>query len=314
MRLTPLCLAAALTVSAGALAQDYPNKAVQVINQFNPGAVVDVLARVAADEMGQVLGKPFIAVNREGAGGLVAGQAIANARPDGYTIGFMTQGPLIIQPYLQKTQPYSLDSFVPVCHLFENHFAILVAQNAPYKTLDDMVTFARANPGKLSWGVFGVASVPHLQFYSLLRELKLEMTSIPYKSMGQMSQDVAAGHLDIGVTAFGSFNAFAVRPVAVLSDRRNPTFPDIPTVHEQGYAVSMPAFGGFVVPKGTPAEIVKALGDACTKVAESDRYKEISQRTGSPLIYMNGEKFAERLRADRQFKAELIKALNIEPQ
>ena len=314
MKLTVLQRAAAvaaLMLSTGASAQDYPNKPIQVINQFNAGAVVDVLARTLSEEMSQILGQQFIVLNREGASGLIALTAIANARPDGYTLGFAPQGAIAIQPHVQKNPPYTVDSFVPVCQTFENHFAVLVGPASRFASLADMIAFARANPGKLSWGVFGVASVPSLQFYSLLRAARLEMTSVPYKSVGQMSQEVASGQLDIGITAFGSFNAYPVRPIATLAQTRNDLFPDVPTVHELGFPVSDPGFGGYLAPKGTPVEIVVKLESACARAVEAERWKAVLKRTGTPGPYLASDAYAKRLRDDAQAKLELIRALDL---
>jgi tripartite-type tricarboxylate transporter receptor subunit TctC len=306
-----LGMALAVSVGMGAQAQNYPTKPVQVLIHFNPGAVVDVLGRAFSDEIGTLLGQPFVVVNREGASGIIANALVAAARPDGYTLAFSTQGSIAIQPHLKKDLAYGIDSFAPVCQVFENHFAVLVPPNSPFKTLQELIDYGRANPNKLSFGVFGIASVPHLQFNSFLLAAKLQMTQVPYKSVATMTTDTSSGQLDVGVTAFGSFSAAPVRVLATLAKQRNPLFPDVPTTDEVGYPVSDPAFGGLIAPKGTPPEVINTLETACAKAAQSAKWQEVLKRTGSPGPYLGAADYAKRLRTDYEAKGQLVRLLDI---
>jgi tripartite-type tricarboxylate transporter receptor subunit TctC len=307
-------LAASLVGATSAHAQTYPTKPVQVFIHFNPGAVVDILGRVFSDEMGTALGQQFVVVNREGGSGIIANQAVAQARPDGYTLAFTPQGSIVIQPQIKKDLGYTFESFQPICQVFENHFAILVSHNSPYKTVNDIIEYARANPNKMTFGVFGIASVPHLQMHSFLFAAKVQMTQVPYKSVGTMSAETASGQIDMGVTAFGSFNPQQVRVVAVLASRRNELHPDAPTTAELGYPVSAPAFGGLVAPKGTPREVLNTLETACAKVHQGAKYQEILKRTGTPGPYLGAADYEKRLREDITSKGELVRALNIKDE
>jgi tripartite-type tricarboxylate transporter receptor subunit TctC len=305
-------LAAAVCGAFGpAGAQKYPDKPVQVIVHFNPGAVVDILGRTFAEEMSQLLGQPFVVVNREGAAGVIGNSALAQARPDGYTLAFTPPGSIVIQPHLKKDLPYTLESFAPICQVFENQFVVLVAPNSRFKTLPEIIDFARANPGKLSWGVFGVASVPHLQFQSLLLAARAPMTQVPYRSVAQMTTDVSSGQLDLGVTAFGSFGAAPVRVVAALGKARNELYPDVPSAGEYGFPVGDPAYGGLIAPRGTPPEVLQTLETACAKAAQSERWQAVLKRTGSPGPYLGSADYARRLREDSRAKGELVRVLDI---
>ena len=306
--------AAAAALAAGAHAQSYPTKPVQVFVHFNPGAVVDILGRVFSEEMSAVLGQQFVVVNREGASGIIANQAVAQARPDGYTLAFTPQGSIVIQPQVKKDLAYTFDSFAPICQVFENQFVMLVSHESPYKNLTDIVNYARANPNKMSFGVFGIASVPHLQMHSFLFAAKLQMTQVPYKSIATMSADTASRQIDIGITAFGSFNPQQVRVAAVLAPRRNPLAPDVPTTAEAGYPVSDSAFGGLIAPKGTPPEVLKTLETACEKVSQSAKWQEVLKRTGTPGPYLGSADYLKRLREDVKSKGDLVRALDIKDQ
>jgi tripartite-type tricarboxylate transporter receptor subunit TctC len=302
---------AALAVSAAPRAQTYPARPVQMLIHFNAGAVVDILARGFAEELSGQLGQPFLVVNREGASGIISNTAVAQARPDGYTLALTPQGSLVVQPHLKKDLGYSLESFVPICQLFENHFVIAVSHDSPFKTLDDIVDYARANPNKISFGVWGLASVPHLQFHSFLFAAKLDMTQVPYKNIGTVIQDTASRQVDIGITAFGSFNPQQIRVIATLAGRRNELYPDVPSMAELGYPISHPAFSGLMAPKGTPAEIIGTLEAACAKAAQSTRWHEVLKRTGTPAAYLPAPEYAKRLREDFAAKGELVRALDI---
>jgi tripartite-type tricarboxylate transporter receptor subunit TctC len=307
------CLAAAALLAAvGPLhAQTYPAKPVQMIVHFNPGAVVDILGRVFAEEMSQLLGQQFVVVNREGAAGVIATSSLAQARPDGYTLAFTPPGSITIQPHLKKDLPYTVESFAPVCQVFENQFVVLVGPKSPFKTFKEVADFARANPNKLSFGVFGVGSVPHLQFHSLLLDAKLQMTQVPYRSIAQMTTDVGAGQLDLGVTAFGSFGGAPVQVLVALGNERSELYPDVPSAKELGFRVSDAAYGGLIAPKGTPPEFLKTLETACEKAAKTPRWKDVLKRTGSPGPYLGSEAYAKRLREDSRVKAELVRALDL---
>jgi len=306
-----LAACAACGLSGGVQAQTYPSKPVQMFIHFNPGAVVDILGRVFADEIGQILRQQFVVVNREGASGIIAMTAVAQAKPDGYTLAFAPPGAIVSQLHLKKDLPYTIDSFVPVCQVFENQFVVLVSPGSPFKSLNQLMDYARANPNKLSYGVFGIGSVPDLQFQSLVLAAKAQITQVPYKSLAQMTSDTSSGQIDIGVTAFGSFGAAPVRVLATMAKQRNELFPDVPSAGELGFPVSDPAFGGLVAPKGTPPEILRTLETACAKAAEAPKWHDVLKRTGTPGPYLGSVEYAKRLRADYQAKGELIRLLGI---
>lgn len=306
-----LLAAAALAAAAPAGADTYPSKPIQMIVQFNPGAVSDIIGRSLAEELGQRLGQQVVVVNREGAGGVIGNTAVAQAKPDGYTLAFSVAGALTAQPHLVKTIPYSIDSFAPVCQVFETQFITITAPDSAYKTLADLVQAARANPGKLTYGVFGVGSVPHLQFHSLLLSAQVEMTSVPYRSIAQLVTDTSSRQLDVGVTSFGSLGAAPVRILVGLAKQRNETYPDVPSTGELGYPVSDPNFTGLLAPKGTPPEVLKTLETACAAAMQTPRMADVLKRTGSPNIYADGAGYEKHLRADSAAKGALIRTMNL---
>jgi len=304
----------AALLAAEARAETYPAKPVQVIVQFNPGATSDIIGRVLADDLSQRLGQQFIVVNREGAAGVVGNTAAAQARPDGYTLLFAVAGSLTAQPHLVRDIPYTIDSFAPICQVFETQFIAIVAPKSAYASLADLVQAARSNPGRLTYGVFGVGSVPHLQFHSLLIAAKVAMTSVPYRSIAQLVSDTSSRQIDVGVTSFGSLGAAPVRILVGLGSARNESYPDIPSTAELGYPVSDPNFTGLLAPKGTPPDILKSLETGCAAAMQTPRMRDILKRTGSPAASLGAAAYAAHLRADFAAKGALIRAMNLKSE
>lgn len=310
-------LAAAAVIAGGlgsihqAAAQAYPARPIQVLVPFSAGNVIDLLARGLGEGLAQATGGSVLVVNREGASGIIMMSALASSRPDGYTLGFAPQGQLTIQPHLKADLPYKEDSITPICQTFENQFAVVVGPNSPLADFKSLIDAAKRDPGKLTWGDSGVATVPNLQMYSLLRSAAIRMEHTPYRNYPQLLQDVLTGRLDLAAPSIGSFNGQNLRVLAILADQRNPLFPDAPTVTEFGYAVSMPGFGGLYAPKGVPADILSKLEGGCVKAVESASYRTIAERSGSPIRYLDRAAFARRLAEDSRAKAELIRTLNL---
>ena len=182
-------MAAALLLALGtAQAQTYPARSVQMLLGFSAGASVDLMARAVADEMSTILGQRFLVVNREGASGVVAMQAVAAAAPDGYLLGVGPATPITNVPHVQPRLPYKTDSFEYVCQTFRNDFTVAVRADSPYRTLDELLAAARKEPGKLSYGHAGHASIPHLAAVDLLQKAGVTALDVPYKGDAAMNQ------------------------------------------------------------------------------------------------------------------------------
>ena len=292
----------------------YPTKSVRWVVPFPAGGSNDIVARIIGQKLGESLGQPFLADNRSGAGGMVGAETVAKANPDGYTLLLANAGPSLNNVLMRRNPPYKVSDFAQVVWFGYAPLIIVTSSSSPLKTARDLVAVARENPGKLTWGVFGLGGVPHLQFYSLLLDAKADMVAVPYKSIATMMADATGGQLDIGVTAFGSFGVGTVRVLASLAGQRNELYPDVPAAPELGYRVSDSAYGGFLAPKGTPTEALTALEGACAKAAETARWKDVLKRTGSPGPYLGAAAYAKRLREDSRVKGELVRILGIKAE
>jgi tripartite-type tricarboxylate transporter receptor subunit TctC len=293
-------------------AQSYPSQPIQMIVPFSAGQSIDLITRTFVQGMAAELHQPVTVENIPGASGILAFNAAARAKPDGYTLVMAPQGQLTIQPHLHKDLAYTFQTFKPICQLFENVFPIIVKKDSPIRTFKDLVARAQAKPGGLTWATSGVATVSDLQMTDLLQRLKLKLVHVTYRRYGQMIQDVIGGQIDFAVPSLGSFAPESVHLVVLMSDKRLPEFPDLPAITEYGYTVSLPGFGGLYAPAAAPPDVHAKLAAICPKVFASAAFQKMMHSRGLSAAYLPGDKFAERLKQDSDQKAALIKALGLD--
>lgn len=310
-----LAVLAVLAGSGAGAAEPYPTRPIQFIVPFAPGGGLDLNARNFAQAMSEVLKQPVTVSNRDGAAGTIGLQAVASARPDGYTVAFTPAVPLSSEPHRLKSIAYQLDSFKYVCQVFDNIFAIAVPKDSPYKSIDDIVKDARRNAGKVTYGTSGTGSIPHLGTSDIEAVTRIELTHVPYKGDGPMLQDLLSSRLGFGAmlasSITGQLEAGTLRLLAVYSDRRHPAFPQIPTLTEAGVPVVQLSFGGLLVPAQTPPEVVATLESGCEKAIQATAYRDWAQRAHQVVDYQAGAAFEKRLREDSRAKAATLKRLGL---
>ena len=308
-------LALSLSVASGAHAEGFPDKPLQLLVPFAAGGGLDQNARAFGQALAEVLKNPVVVVNRDGAAGAIGMQAVATARPDGYTVAFTPAVPLTSEPHRVKTLAYKLESFTPVCHVFDNIFAIVVTQGSPLRDLRGLLDKARSKADALSYGTSGTGSIPHLGTADLEAATGVQLTHVPYKGDGPMLQDLLGGRLDFGAmlasSVTGQVAAGSLRLLAVYADRRHPAFPAVPTLQESGVPVTQLSFGGLVVPAGTPRPVVETLQAACERAVKLPTYLDWAQRAGQVVDYRPAAAFEQRLRQDSAAKAAVIQRLGL---
>ena len=264
--LAALCSAApAHAQSASPASPAYPAKAVRIIIGTPPGDSADASARSLAAQLARETGQPFFVDNKPGAHGIIASEAAKNAAPDGYTLLLSTGGPMAINPSLYKKLPYDpLKSFEPVVPLSTGPLYLVVNNDLPVKNLKDLVAYAKAHPGKMSYGSGGSGTTQHLAMETLKKSMGLDILHVPYKGSPAVLQDLIGGQIqlafDAGASILPQIRNGKVRLIGVASDARSPLTPDMPTLTEQG----VPAFravvwSGLFVPAGTPSTAVAKL-------------------------------------------------------
>ena len=316
--LRPLTLGACawgLLTCGVAWSDTFPSRPVQFVVPFAAGGGLDANARQFAQAMAEALRQSVTVTNRDGAAGTIGLQAVASARPDGYTLAFTPAVSLTSEPHRLKNISYQLSSFKPVCQVFDNIFAIAVTANSPYKTLNDLLQDAQRQPGRVSYGTSGTGSIPHLGTSDIEATARVEMTHVPYKGDAPMLQDLLAGRLGFGALLASSINpqlqAGTLRLLAVYADKRHPSFPQVPTLTEAGVPVVQLSFGGLLVPATTPADVVTVLESACEKAIQSPSYRDWAQRANQVVDFKPSSGFEARLRQDSQSKAATIKRLGL---
>ena len=285
----------------------YPDRPVQVVLPYAAGGGVDAMGRAFSAELGRILGQSFVLVNRDGAAGTIGFGAVAAAKPDGYTLAFSPSTPITNSPHVMKNLSYGFESFVPVCQVFENVFAVAVTQASPYKTLGELVDAARAQPGKLTYGHAGLGTLPHLSMAALASAAKVEVTQVPYRGDGPMLPQLLGGELVFAVPAISSISGRGLRVLAVFSDKRHPGEPNAP-------AYIPPGLNGIYAPRGTPRPVLDTLERACEQATQSAAFREQAHKLNQPVVFMTGAAFAQRLAADYELKGKLVKELGLKQE
>jgi len=258
-----LWVALALCTAPALRAAEFPNKTIQIINPFPPGAVTDIVARIVAPKMSAALGQQVVIVNKPGGGGAVGIQAAKDSAPDGYTI-LVTPPPIALIPIVNKNSSFTLKDFAPLTLATSSPNTTVVKSDAPWKTLEEFIADAKKSPGQVTYGSAGPGTTPH--FIGELVKLKtgIDMTHVPLGSESAAATAVLGGHVNVAFltlgTTRGHLEAGTMRALAVASNRRLKDFPNVPTMVEKGHPeLILKIWVGFFAPAKTPAPVVKRL-------------------------------------------------------
>ena len=264
-----ICAGSALVATEPAQAQAYPNRPIKVIVPFPAGGPTDGMARIISDRLGQVLGQSIVIENKGGgAGGSVGAKFVAGADPDGYTILITPGGSLTTGPAVHRNIGYDpLKVFAPVGLLVEAAQVTCVHPDVPVKTLPELIAYAKANPGKITWGSQGFGTSPHLLAEMFRLETGVNIVHVPYRGSAPMLAAILAGEVqmmsDSSITSLPHIQAGKLRPLAVPLTQRFSKLPDVPTTAEVGYPKLLAPFWlGVVAPAGTPLDVIAKLNAA----------------------------------------------------
>ncbi len=294
----------------------YPDKPVRLIVPFPPGGGTDVVSRIVGDKLSSTLGWKVVVENKAGAGGTVGLDAAAKSKPDGYTIVMGQTSNLSIAPSLMSGLPYDpVKNFTPVTLVDAAPVVITVGANSPIKSVADLVTAAKASPGKLLFASPGNATVAHLAGEYFQKVAGIKYTHVPYKGTGQALPDVISGRASFFIASLDSamspVKSGQLRAVAVMSAKRVPQWPDVPTVAESGYpGFEAITWFGILVPAGTPEPIVARLTTEITKVLQMPDVKE---RLGGELT-TGPAAFSALIKSEHDKWAGVIKEAGIKGQ
>jgi tripartite-type tricarboxylate transporter receptor subunit TctC len=303
------------SMTTPAVAQDYPSRPIRVIAPFTPGSPVTVIARLMAHHLSLQLGQSVVVENRPGAGTTIGMKAATLAEPDGYTLLFQSSS-LVVAPAMYKNLDFDpIKSFAPIANVAWGSWVTIVSPSLPIKSPQDLIAYARTNPGRLNFG-FGQGTAPQLVGEWFNRSNGLNIASVPYKGGMQAVTDMLGGtiHLNIGTTAtlLPLIHQDKVRAIAVWGPQREADLPDVPTMVESGFpGTSLGFWCGLWAPAGTPKPVVERLNDAVnaaltsTEMAESMHRLGVEGRPGSP------KQFADYIADQAPKWAEIVKVSGV---
>ena len=298
--------------SAAADQAHFPEKPVETIVPYSIGGGVGAMARAFATEAAKVTGQPWVVSPREGAGGVVGFTYLSRAKPDGYSVVFSPASPMTNAPFINASMPFQNAQIQPVCQVFENVFTIAVGEKSPIQNFSDLVARARANPGSVSFGHAGPGSVGHLSVAAVERALKVKFNAIAYRGDAPAITDSMGGTLDFSAPAISSIAGKNQRVLAVLSEKRHPGYPDVPSIAELGVPSVTPGLNGLFVPAGTPAPVIEDIERLCEKVTTSAAFSESAKTLMQVPQFLSATAFRARIDAVYKSNAALVPDLKLE--
>jgi len=302
---------------APAMAQDsYPTKPIRILVGFPAGGSTDVLARAAAQEARKILGQELVVVNRPGATSTIAMTEVANAAPDGYTIGLVPSGVTTLTPFIMNLRTDLLGSTEALIVAGAQRTGIAVHADSPFKSMNDLFAAMRESPGKYSVGTPGAGTTGHIILRVIMQEEKLQGNIAPFQGDAPVVQALLGQHIDAAFMSAAGFSemvrAGKFRVIASLDDERLDVAPDVPTLREQGFDYVSGTLQYFLAPKGLPDAIRERLIDALTKATSAPSYVEIARKN---TLYGPSELKGAALDAHflkiRAANAELVKRLGV---
>jgi tripartite-type tricarboxylate transporter receptor subunit TctC len=282
-------LAAALVSAAVSAQQDWPSKPVVMINPFAAASAVDVVARLIGQRITQNTGRSFVVENRTGASGNIGTEAVAKARPDGYTFLVGSPGTMAINPHLFKSLPYDAQKdFVAVTTWVSFPQVLIVNRDLPVKSLEELIAYVKARPGKLNHASSGSGSTSHLVMELIKAAAGLNIVHVPFRGGSPATQAVIAGDVQMGVEGLPSLPAHlkagSIKPIAVTSAKRTPTLPDVPAISETIKDFDAAAWVILFAPTGTPAPIVERMAQESARALADEGVRAKLAEIGASTV------------------------------
>jgi tripartite-type tricarboxylate transporter receptor subunit TctC len=289
-RISVAAIAALTATIATASAQTYPTKPVTMIIPFAAGGPTDVLGRVMAQRMSEVLGQQVVVENVGGAGGMTGSKRVADTAPDGYmtllgTVGTQAQS----QTMYKKPLYNSATDFTPVALVAEVPIVLITRKDLPVKDLKEFITYAKANQAKMQYGSAGAGSATHLGCVLLNHIIGVDITHVPYRGTGPAMQDLQGGRIDylceVISTAKPQIDGGTVKPIAIMTKEHSPALPNVPTGLEQGTPdLEAYTWNALFLPKGAPADVVKKLNEAAVQAMKTPAVRERLETLGAVIV------------------------------
>ena len=313
-------LAAALAACAlPGVAQDFPHKPVRMIISFTPGSATDIVGRIVSAKLAEYWGQPVVPENRSGAGGAIGSAVVAKAAPDGYTL-LINSSAHSVNPAIFANLPYdTVKDFTDIAALAIQPNVLVVAADSPYKTLADLLAYARANPGKLNFGHAGVGSGTHLNTEKLLAQAGITATVVPFKGTPEVVAAILSGSVDcywVPISAgLSMIRGGKLRPLAMSTAKRNPQLPDLPTTAEAGVKGAETALWfGLWGPPGMSRDLVAKISADVRKAVADPGVREKLLNLGNDTLDMSPAEFSAFIREEIDVNKRILTAAGVKPQ
>jgi tripartite-type tricarboxylate transporter receptor subunit TctC len=316
--LLALLAAVALVLAPAALAQDYPNKPVRIIDPYQAGGGLDMMCRTIAQKLSAQLNQPFVVENRVGAAGTIGAAAVAHAAPDGYTIGCHNNSEITLAQFVIGKLSYDAErDLTPITMAVKQTVVLVANPSVPAKDMKQLLELTRRQP--VSYATSGIGSNLHLAMEMFAANAKAPFVHVPYKGAAGLVTDTLAGQVQLAVINLAPLVQYIrdgkLRPLMVFQTERNPSIPDVPTAREViGVDVVAPSWFGFSAPGSTPRPIIEKLDreirQALSDPAVRSRLAQVDMR----VVALPTAEFAEEIKKERALNAELVKRFDIKPE
>jgi tripartite-type tricarboxylate transporter receptor subunit TctC len=299
-----------------ALAQTWPQKSIRVIVPFPAGGGTDVVARMVADHLSTLLGQPIFVENRGGANGAVGLAALNQSDPDGYTLGFTSDTPMTVNPWLYKDLSYDpLKDFLPVASAVRLPGMLAANPSLPANTIAELIALAKQKPDGLAYGTAGVGNFSHLAMVLFTQATGVKMLHVPYKGTGPMAMGIIGGEVQVEFNNVSTLLPYVddkkLKVLAVAEPKRIPQFPDWPAVAETVPGFEMAPWVGLIAPAGTPKPVVDRLTEAMLKVMNDPAVVKQFADQQLTVMALPPDAFAKLIRADTDKWGKVVKAADI---
>lgn len=314
-----LALAGAIVIAAlPAMAQDYPNRSIRLVTLGAPGTASDALVRIIGKRLSEKLGQPVVIDNKPGADGIIAANDVAKAAPDGYTLLFASNSPVAAAPALRKSMPYDpVTDLTPITMVGYFTFFLYMNPAIPAKTLPELIAYAKANPGKLTYGSGNTTGSVGAAQIAALSDVK--MVHAPYKGEPQAIVDLLAGRIDLMIatptTGLSHVKDGKLRALATTLNQRSPMLPDVPTIHESGLPqFTITSWGGMFGPAKLPKAIVDRLNKEFVEIIKEPDVARALEQQGFALTTSTPDELGQYLRAQIEAWKTSARAAGIVPE
>lgn len=284
---------------------------VQMIVNFAAGGPTDIVGRLMQNEMAAALGQAVVVRNVTGASGTIGTAEAARARPDGQTILFSPVGPMAIQPHFRRGLSYGLENFAAICQVADSPVVMMTPKTSGLRTVADVVARARAQGTGFPFASTGAGSIPHISNIAFMRLANIEMNHIPYRGSGEVMLAFQQGQVQLFTDQTLLIRQYDLHAIAFLTERRNPAFPDVPTMREQGYDLVYTIWSGLYAPAGTPEPVMARLEAACERTMRHPEVVAGMNRVAQPILYRNRTDFAAFSRSESEKFRALIEAAGL---